>query len=61
MANKLKEIRQSRNMSVSELARRSNLTRQTVHRLEKEEDANVNIETLKLLADVLNVRLIDLI
>ena len=55
MANKLKSIRESKKMSVSELARISNITRQTIHRLENEQVEIANTKTLKSLADALGV------
>lgn len=57
--NKLKEIRLSKNLSLSELARISKVTRQTIHRLENEKDDNANSKTLKSLADALGVKVTD--
>lgn len=57
--NKLKEIRESKGISVSELARVANITRQTIHRLENEIDNSANTKTLKSLADALDVKVSD--
>ena len=59
MANRLKSIRESKGISVSELARLSNVTRQTIHRLENEQVEAANTRTLKSLADALNVKVTD--
>ena len=59
MANKLKSIRESKNMSVSELSRISNITRQTIHRLENDQVEFANTKTLKSLADALGVCVTD--
>ena len=53
--NKLKEIRESKGLSISELSRLSNISRQTIYRLESGEDKVVNSKTLKALADALGV------
>lgn len=53
--NKLKEIRESKDLSISELSRLSNISRQTIYRLESGEDKVVNSKTLKALADALGV------
>lgn len=57
--NKLKEIRESKGISVSELARVANITRQTIHRLESDIDNSANTQTLKSLADALGVKVSD--
>lgn len=57
--NRLKEIRLSKKLSLSELARISKVTRQTIHRLETEKDDNANSKTLKSLADALGVKVTD--
>lgn len=53
--NKLKEIRESKGISISELSRLSNISRQTIYRLESGDDKVVNSKTLKALADALGV------
>ena len=57
--NRLKEIRESKALTITELARRSGITRQTITRLENEEDDTANSKTLKALADALEVRVTD--
>lgn len=57
--NKLKEIRESKGLSISELAKKSKISRQTIYRLENEEDNSANSKTLKALADVLGVKVTD--
>lgn len=57
--NRLKEIREDKGFSLSELERVSGVTRQTIHRLEKEEEDTANTKTLKSLADALGVKVTD--
>lgn len=57
--NNLKDIRESKGISISELARKANVTRQTIHRLENEKDDTANSKTLKSLADALEVKVTD--
>ena len=57
--NRLKEIRESKGFTISELARLSNVTRQTIYRLENEQDDTANSKTLKALADALTVKVTD--
>lgn len=57
--NRLKSIRESKGFSVSELARRANVTRQTIHRLENEEVNTANSKTLMSLAEALKVKVTD--
>lgn len=57
--NRLKDIRESKGFSVSELSRASNVTRQTIYRLENEKDDTANSKTLKSLADALGVKVTD--
>lgn len=57
--NKLEEIRKKKGYSISELSRRSNITRQTITRLETEELECANSKTLKALADALEVKITD--
>ena len=59
MANKLQEIRESKGLSISELSRKSNVSRQTIYSLEAEEVDKANLQTLKSLADALEVRVTD--
>jgi len=59
MANRLKEIRESKGISISELSRTSHVTRQTIYRLEGEFDDTANSKTLKALADALECKVTD--
>lgn len=53
--NKLKEIRESKGLSILELSKLSHVSRPTIYRLESGEDKVVNSKTLKALADALGV------
>ena len=55
--NKLEEIRKNKRMTVSELSRKSGISRQTIKRLETEELECANAKTLKALADALEVKI----
>ena len=55
--NKLEEIRKDKRMTVSELSRKSGISRQTIKRLETEELECANAKTLKALADALEVKI----
>lgn len=57
--DKLKEIREKKGLTITELSRLSKVTRQTIYRLENEEDGVVNSKTLKALADALGVGIAD--
>ena len=57
--NKLEEIRKNKRMTVSELSRKSGISRQTIKRLETEELECANAKTLKALADALEVKIYD--
>ena len=57
--NKLKKIREEKGLTITELARLSKVTRQTIYRLENEEDGVVNSKTLKALADALGINVAD--
>jgi len=57
--NKLRDIREQKSMSISELARASNVSRQTIYRLENEEEETANSKTLIALAAALNVSVLD--
>lgn len=57
--NKLREIREKKKLSIAELAKLSNVTRQTIYRLEAEAEDTANSKTLKALADALGVKVSD--
>ena len=59
MANRLQEIRESKGLTISELSRKSNVSRQTIYSLEAEEVDKANLQTLKSLAEALEVRVTD--
>lgn len=57
--NALKRIREENGLTVSELAKKSGITRQTIYRLENEDEESANSKTLKALADALEVQVSD--
>ena len=56
MTNLLKEIREKKGMSVSELARKSGLSRQTIYNIEATSDRVVDSKTMEALAEALDVK-----
>jgi transcriptional regulator with XRE-family HTH domain len=57
--NRLREIREDKGFSITDLANRSGITRQTIYRLENEQDDTANSKTLRALADALGVKVSD--
>ena len=57
--NNLKEIRDGKGVSITELSRLSGVSRQTIYRLENEDDDSANSKTLKALADALEIKVSD--
>jgi len=57
--NKLREIRESKGMNITDLANASGITRQTIYRLENEDSDNINTKTLKALATALDAKVTD--
>ena len=57
--SKLQEIREKAGMSISELSRKADVSRQTIYKLEQRELGAVKTTTLKALADALGVRITD--
>ena len=55
LANKLKELRRSKKMTLEELAARVGTSKQTIHRYENGVISNIPHEKIKLLADALCV------
>ena len=53
MANRLKEIRESKGVSKLKLSKLSGVSRVTIAKIEADENAVVNTSTLKKLADAL--------
>ena len=58
--NKLKEIRESKDMTISRLSHLSGISRETIYRLEAvPEVKTANTKTLSALADALGVKISD--
>ena len=55
MANKLKEVREAQGISVSELARISDVSRMTIWKLENGTPQSPTVRTLQKIADALRV------
>ena len=60
MPYKVKEMRESRKMTQTELCEQANISRQTLSDLESGKEVNTTITTLRRLADVLNCKIYDL-
>lgn len=58
---RIREIRMSKGMTQTDLAKKAEITRATLWRLETGEDYDPSVNTLKRIADALNVTLSDLI
>lgn len=56
MQNDLKKIREAKGMSISELARRSGLSRQTIYNIEGDPDRVIDSKTMEDLATALGVK-----
>lgn len=56
MQNDLKKIREAKGMSISELARRSGLSRQTIYNIEGDPDRVIDSKTMEDLAAALGVK-----
>lgn len=61
MIFRIREIRMSKGMTQTDLAKKAEITRATLWRLETGEDYDPSVNTLKRIADALNVTLSDLI
>ena len=46
MKNKLKEIRTEKLMTIDELAKKANVSRQTIYKIENKEETNLKISTV---------------
>lgn len=55
MEYKIKELRERRKLSQSELARLSGVSRPTISRIESDVDVVINTQTLERIANALNV------
>lgn len=60
MANKLKEMRYKRMMSMSELARRSGISRATIWMIETQPDKVTTNKTMDALAKALDMKVNDI-
>lgn len=60
MANRLKEIRKARGMTQAELAEKTGISRNTIINIERENLKYTQTETMKLLADALEVKIADI-
>lgn len=54
MQNDLKKIRESKGMSISELARKAGLSRQTIYNIEGDQDRVIDSKTMEDLAAALD-------
>ena len=55
MANKLKEMRFRRMMSIEDLSRKSGISRTRIWQIETHRARNVTVNTMQALADALNM------
>lgn len=53
--NRLKDIRESKGISQEKLAELSGISRQTIFKLESDPEFNARVDTIKALADALEV------
>ena len=60
MANRLKEIRKARGITQAELAEKTGISRNTIINIERENLKYTQTETMKLLADALEVKIADI-
>ena len=56
MQNVLKEIREKKGVSVTDLARKAGLTRQTIYNIEADPERVVDSKTMEALATALGVK-----
>ena len=54
MSNKLKQVRRMKMLSMSELARKSGISRQTIHKLERGAEQSYTMRTLMKIAHALD-------
>ena len=54
--NRLKEFRESKGMTQEMLAEKAGLSRQTISKIENNEEVNVNTRTIAKLAEVLGMK-----
>ena len=58
--NRVKEIREERNLSQERLSELSGISRQTISKIEADPSANVKVDTLRKLADAMGVKFEDI-
>ena len=58
--NRLKEVRESRGVSQEKLAELSGISRQTISKIETDPEFNAKVDTIKRLADALDVSFHDI-
>lgn len=56
MKNVLQKVREEKGMTISELARTANVTRQTIYNIEANENAAVSSNVMEAIADALGVK-----
>ena len=61
MPFKVKELREKRGVTQTELCRRANISRQTLIDLESGKDVNTTVATLQKIAEVLKCKVTDLL
>lgn len=59
-ANRVRELRLARRLSVTELARSAEVSRQTIYNIEGDEGHNVSTDTMRRIAAVLGATLAEL-
>ena len=60
MPYKVKELRESRNMTQAELCKRAEISRQTLIDLESDKEINTTVATLRKIAKVLDCKVSDI-
>ena len=60
LENRLKEVRQSKGVNQSQLAKRSGISRYNIYLIEKNKGQNVMFSTMKALSDALGVSIEDI-
>ena len=58
--NRLKEVREEKNVSQEKLAELSGISRQTISKIETDPEFNARVDTLKKLAEALEVNFHDI-
>ena len=58
--NRLKEVREGKEMSQEKLSELSGISRQTIYKIETDPEFNAKVDTIKKLADALEVNFHDI-